>query len=113
VNELVLKCCPAAEWQSLRRITRIINMAVIRYGMLIFTQGIINSTRSMNDNAQSVAHKDALCTNTAICFYAKTFYHIFTECAGAVLKGMITDTPEGDEQIVVAAMIAASESNSI
>jgi hypothetical protein len=106
VNVLVLHCCPAAEWQSLRRITRIVNMAMVRYGVLLFTQGIISSTRSVNDNAQSVAHKDALAAQAATCFYAKTLYHIFTECAGAVVKGMIDDTPAGDEQIAAAAVLA-------
>ena len=108
VNGVVLKCCPAAQWQSLRRITRIVNMAIVRYGVLLFTQGIINTARSVKDNAQSAAHKDALCSNAVASFYAKTFYHIFTECAGAVLKGMIVDTSVGDEQIVTIAIRAAT-----
>ena len=112
VNAMVKKCCPAAALETVRRLARIVNMAMVRYGVLLFVQGIMNSTRSAQDNAQSIAHTDFLHSQASQCFWSKTLYHLFVEGAGAVVAGMIDDTAAGNEQIVEAAVIAAIDAES-
>ena len=58
MNEMAKKYCVGAEKQMVRRVMRVVNMAIIRYAMMLFIQGVIGSARSTGDSETSIAYQN-------------------------------------------------------